>query len=68
MSGVSQVVYALIQMQGGFVAPHINLEQPEPAAARLNIPTKPTVTNIDHVLCNAFGFGGTNSSIIISKP
>ena len=68
MSGVSQVVYALIQMQGGFVAPHINLEQPEPAAARLNIPTKPTVTNINYVLCNAFGFGGTNSSIIISKP
>ncbi len=68
MSGVSQVVYALIQMQGGFVAPHINLEQPEPAAARLNIPTKPIVTNINHVLCNAFGFGGTNSSIIISKP
>lgn len=66
MSGVSQIVYALIQMQGGFIAPNINLRTIDPAAATLRIPTAPTVTTLTTVLCNAFGFGGTNSSLVIS--
>ena len=67
MSGVSQIVYALIQMQGGFIAPNINLRTIDPAAATLRIPTAPTVTTLTTVLCNAFGFGGTNSSLVISR-
>lgn len=67
MSGVSQIVYALIQMQGGFIAPNINLCTIDPAAATLRIPTAPTVTTLTTVLCNAFGFGGTNSSLVISR-
>ena len=66
MSGVSQIVYALIQMQGGFIAPNINLRTIDPVAATLRIPTVPTVTTLTTVLCNAFGFGGTNSSLVIS--
>lgn len=67
MSGVSQIVYALIQMQGGFIAPNINLRTIDPAAATLRIPTAPTVTTLTTVICNAFGFGGTNSSLVISR-
>ena len=67
MSGVSQIVYALIQMQGGFIAPNINLRTIDPVAATLRIPTVPTVTTLTTVLCNAFGFGGTNSSLVISR-
>lgn len=67
MSGVSQIVYVLIQMQGGFIAPNINLRTIDPAAATLRIPTAPTVTTLTTVLCNAFGFGGTNSSLVISR-
>lgn len=67
MSGVSQVVYALIQMQGGFVTPHINLHHPDEAAAVLRIPTTPTITTLQTILCNAFGFGGTNSTLLLSR-
>lgn len=68
MAGVSQVVYALIQMQHDFVTPNINLKTPDMAAENLNIPT----TLIEYVscpivLCNAFGFGGTNASLVIGK-
>lgn len=68
MSGVSQIVYAILQMQGGFVAPHINLVDPDPAARLLNIPRTPQpLEGQKHVcLCNAFGFGGTNSTIILN--
>ena len=67
MSGVSQVVYALIQMQGGFVTPHINLQHPDEEAATLRIPTVPIVTPLQTILCNAFGFGGTNSTLLLSR-
>lgn len=67
MSGVSQVVYALIQMQGGFVTPHINLQHTDEAAAALRIPTAPTITPLQTILCNAFGFGGTNSTLLLSR-
>lgn len=67
MSGVSQVVYALIQMQGGFVTPHINLQHPDEVAAALRIPIAPTITPLQTILCNAFGFGGTNSTLLLSR-
>lgn len=67
MSGVSQVVYALIQMQGGFVTPHINLQHPDEEAASLRIPTAPTIAPLQTILCNAFGFGGTNSTLLLSR-
>ncbi len=65
MSGVSQVVYALIQMRGNFVSPHINLTCPDDSAKVLRIPTSLIEAKLDVVLCNAFGFGGTNSCVVI---
>ena len=68
MSGVSQVVYALIQQQGGFAAPHPYLYEKDVAAASLNIPV--VAKDYEHrlFLCNAFGFGGTNASLLIAAP
>lgn len=67
MAGASELVYSLLMMKDSFVAPNINLENPDDAAKDLNIPTETLEHNIDVFLSNSFGFGGTNSSIIVKK-
>jgi 3-oxoacyl-[acyl-carrier-protein] synthase-1 len=67
MGGASEVIYSMIMMQNSFVAPNINLENPDEDSAKLNIAAIRTEKNIDVFLSNSFGFGGTNSSLIISK-
>lgn len=67
MGGASEVIYSLIMMQNGFIAPNINLKNPDEESARLNIITRTTDYNIDTFLSNSFGFGGTNSALIVTK-
>ena len=65
MAGASEVVYSLLMMQNGFIAPNLNFEEPDDASAPLNIPAKKIEYTFDTFLSNSFGFGGTNSSLII---
>jgi 3-oxoacyl-[acyl-carrier-protein] synthase-1 len=67
MAGASEVVYSLLMMQNSFIAPNINLENPDEDAQKIKIATKTIETNINTILSNSFGFGGTNSSIILKK-
>ncbi len=67
MAGASEVVYSILMMQNNFIAPNINLENPDEHSAKLNIPTKAVDAGFDVFLSNSFGFGGTNSSLIIRK-
>ena len=67
MAGASEIVYSIIMMQNGFVAPNINLENPDEYSAKLNLAKETVETNIDVVLSNSFGFGGTNSALVIKK-
>lgn len=67
MAGASEVVYSMIMMQNSFVAPNINLEDPDEDSARLKIADKAVNHDINVFLSNSFGFGGTNSTIIIKK-
>jgi 3-oxoacyl-[acyl-carrier-protein] synthase I len=67
MAGASEVVYSILMMQHSFVAPNINFEEPDEFSAKLNIARKTYDHNIDIFLSNSFGFGGTNSSLIIKK-
>jgi 3-oxoacyl-[acyl-carrier-protein] synthase-1 len=67
MAGASEIVYSILMMQNSFVAPNINFETPDEHSAKLNIAAKTTEKNIDIFLSNSFGFGGTNSALIIKK-
>ncbi len=67
MAGASEIVYSLIMMQKGFIAPNINLENPDDEAAMLKIPTVAVDMEFDTFLSNSFGFGGTNSSLVVRK-
>lgn len=67
MAGASEVVYSLLMMQNSFVAPNINLEEPDEAAAKLNLVKTTENKKIDVFLSNSFGFGGTNSALVIKK-
>ena len=65
MAGASEAVYSVLMMQEGFVAPNINLEHVDPAAETLRIATTTVETPVNTVLSNSFGFGGTNSAIVL---
>ena len=67
MAGASEAVYSIIMMQNNFVAPNINFENPDEHSEKLNLATKTVDTEINTVLSNSFGFGGTNSALVLKK-
>ena len=67
MAGASEVVYSLLMAHNDFIAPNINFETPDEASEKLNIIAKSKEAKIDTFLSNSFGFGGTNSTLIIKK-
>jgi 3-oxoacyl-[acyl-carrier-protein] synthase-1 len=67
MAGASEIVYSLIMMHNNFIAPNINLDEPDEDSAKINIATTTIDKNFDVFLSNSFGFGGTNSTLLIKK-
>lgn len=67
MAGASEVIYSTLMMQNGFIAPNLNFEEPDEASGLLNIPVQRVEAEFDTLLSNSFGFGGTNSTLIIKK-
>lgn len=67
MAGASEIIYSVLMMQNNFIAPNINFEEGDESTSQLNIPNKRVDLEFDRFLSNSFGFGGTNSTLIIEK-
>ena len=67
MGGASEIVYSTLMMNNDFIAPNINFDNPDKYTELLNIASHTTQAEIKAFLSNSFGFGGTNSSLIVRK-
>lgn len=65
MAGASEMIYSTLMMKNGFIAGNINFENPDDDTAKINVIPETEETKFDMFLENSFGFGGTNSSIIV---
>lgn len=65
MAGASEVIYSMLMMKNDFIAPNLNFENPDEDSAKLNISGRRVDKHFDTFLSNSFGFGGTNSTLII---
>lgn len=67
MAGASEIVYSILMMQNDFIAPNINLKNPDEDSAKLNLIAATQKAKINTLLSNSFGFGGTNSAVVVRK-
>lgn len=67
MAGASELVYSMLMMKNGFIAGNINFEHPDEYSARINVVPETKEAHFDMFLSNSFGFGGTNSTLIVKN-
>ncbi len=67
MAGASEIVYSMLMMQNGFIAPNINFENPDEHSAKINVIPETLKKDFSLFLSNSFGFGGTNSSLVVKR-
>lgn len=64
-AGAVEVIFSLLAMRDNIAPPTINLDNPSIETAINLAPWKPVKKQIDTVLSNSFGFGGTNASLVL---
>ncbi len=67
MAGASEIIYSNLMMMNNFIAPNINFEEADEDSVKLNIVKETLNKEFDVYLSNSFGFGGTNSALVIKK-
>lgn len=67
-TGVQEAIYCLLMMKNNFICGSANIEQLDPEAEGLPIVTeRRDNANLERVMSNSFGFGGTNSTLVFQK-
>jgi 3-oxoacyl-[acyl-carrier-protein] synthase-1 len=66
-AGAHELIFCLAMMEHGFVAPSVNVESIDGECGDLNLVTEAREKDLDVVLSNSFGFGGTNATLILRR-
>lgn len=66
-AGAQELIFCLAMLEHGFVAPSINIETADGECSDLNLVTEALRRDLDVVLSNSFGFGGTNATLIVRR-
>ena len=66
-AGVNEAIYSLLMLQNNFMAESVNIENLDEAALGLPIVQKMTECELNRVMSNSFGFGGTNATLVFEK-
>lgn len=67
MAGASELIYSMLMMKNGFIAANLNFENPDEETACIHVLPERRETHFDLFLSNSFGFGGTNSTLIVKN-
>lgn len=66
-AGAAECIYSMLMMKGGFIAGNLNFEEPDEETACINVIPETVEKHFDMFLSNSFGFGGTNSTLIVKN-
>jgi 3-oxoacyl-[acyl-carrier-protein] synthase-1 len=66
-AGVHEAIYSLLMMENSFVAPSINVDNLDEKAQGLDIVTEKRDVDLNLIMSNSFGFGGTNATLVMQK-
>jgi 3-oxoacyl-[acyl-carrier-protein] synthase-1 len=66
-AGAQEAIYSLLMLNNGFAAESANIENLDPAFADLPIVRKRVDRQLDTVMSNSFGFGGTNGCLVMAR-
>ena len=67
-TGVQEAIYCLLMQQNNFICASANIEQLDPEAEGLPVVTeRQDNVELNRVMSNSFGFGGTNSTLVFEK-
>ncbi|MBW3558771.1 MAG: beta-ketoacyl-ACP synthase I [Proteobacteria bacterium] len=66
-AGAQEAIYSMLMMQGGFAAESAHIDELDPEFADMPILRERRNVQLEHVMSNSFGFGGTNGCLILSR-
>jgi 3-oxoacyl-[acyl-carrier-protein] synthase-1 len=66
-AGVHEAIYSILMMENSFVAPSINVDNLDEQAVGLDIVTEKRDAELNLIMSNSFGFGGTNATLVMQK-